>query len=685
MLKFLRKYNKWILVIGGTLLMIAFLAPQAIQNLPKVNDRTVAQFDGKPVKQSEIDAANAELRAINALGGNIKLANYLLQLTAPTNEQDVEWYMLAREAEEAGFVGSDGDAITLYPIVAKELATFETDYLIRERQQRFGQQTSPLERFNSITTKTEQWMQRMPANENNAASAGQFRTIQDARKAIAKLHGVLRMRQAFDRVAKFSTSRATRAGAETFNAANIDYLVIPAERFIANSAEPTEEQIAAHFEQYADILPGDGEFGIGYRQPMQIKLEWISIELAGIQDAITIDPVEASKHQQLNKDRFPGGFSDERPRIEADLKKAKGLKIIEQAENIIQAEILRKTRTLERDGDYLALPSDWASTRPSLEDLAQLIVTKIADSNDGLQIPLPTIQRHTDTWLGTNDIFTLPAIGFSSIQFGTQRLQAYQALFAIRELVPNPNFPVQVGLIASEFPLQGFDGTKHFFRVLSSRNISPPDSVEEVREQVITNLKRIEAYHQLVAELPGYAEVAINAGLEEVANAVNAGLPEAGEATDENTPRRVEIIEGTTIRSRVAQSTPFVFRDDAVLAIAFDTTRPLDPTIKIEDVPLPAKTFHAAAPKSLSVVVGRVSKLLPLTSEDFAVSFDLLKSSLMQFEVAKLEDPQYPFTYENLKRRHNFTDRTTSRQIEETVEDAPTDDAEANAETDGDS
>ena len=33
MFKFLRKYNKFILAIGGTLLMIVFLIPQAIQSL----------------------------------------------------------------------------------------------------------------------------------------------------------------------------------------------------------------------------------------------------------------------------------------------------------------------------------------------------------------------------------------------------------------------------------------------------------------------------------------------------------------------------------------------------------------------------------------------------------------------------------------------------------------------------
>jgi hypothetical protein len=35
MFKFLRKYNKWILAVGGTLLMIVFLIPGAIRSLSR--------------------------------------------------------------------------------------------------------------------------------------------------------------------------------------------------------------------------------------------------------------------------------------------------------------------------------------------------------------------------------------------------------------------------------------------------------------------------------------------------------------------------------------------------------------------------------------------------------------------------------------------------------------------------
>ncbi|GAB5496116.1 MAG: hypothetical protein Phyf2KO_11960 [Phycisphaerales bacterium] len=671
MLKFLRKYNKWILVIGGSLLMVAFLAPQAIQQLPKLRDPKVAEYDGKPVKASEIQLAANELQAINALGGTGNLLQLVMPLTAPTNEQDVEWFLLSREAEDAGFVGSDQDGVTLYPILAQQLATAEVDFRIQQT----GMQLSPIERLQVINAQIPQWQERIVNSENTAAGAGRFRTIEETRRAFAKLHGVLRMLQAFERAPRYSSVRATRAASEAFNSATTDYLVISSDRFTDTAAEPTEEELLAHFEEYKDKQPDETDYGIGYLQPQQVKVEWLAIDRTTIENVIEIDPVEASKHQQLNKDQFPGGFSQERPNIEADLKRQKAQRIVEQIENIVQAEMLSVTRTLNRDGEYLQLPEDWSDTHPSLESLAQTIVEKVAQGNDGLTIPAPTVERRDDRWYGQQDIFMFPGVGFSFLQFGSQQIPFYTAVFTTRELNANPGFPIQENLLASQFPFKGRDGNTYFFRVLDSRDISPPDSIEEVREQAVRDMKRLRAYEQLLTELPNYTEVAVNAGLEAVADAVNAGLPEPGEETDENTPPRVNIREGAVIRSRVGQSTPSVFRDEDVLTVAFETSRKLDPTVKIEDVALPDRTYSSEAPKSLAVVVGRISGLQPLTAESFATSYDQVKSTLTQLEVVDLELREFPYSYENLKKRHNFVD-TSGRLVEEVAPQTETPDAE---------
>ena len=51
MLKFLRKYNQYILVCGGVLLMVAFLVPGALRQLGQNPDRVVVfTIDGHKVR-----------------------------------------------------------------------------------------------------------------------------------------------------------------------------------------------------------------------------------------------------------------------------------------------------------------------------------------------------------------------------------------------------------------------------------------------------------------------------------------------------------------------------------------------------------------------------------------------------------------------------------------------------------
>lgn len=663
MLKFLRKYNKWIMVVGGSLLMIAFLAPQAIQQLPRLRDPVVGELDGKVVKASMVEEADKELRAVNALGGlGGGLADMLLGLSAPSSDRYIEWFLLTREAENAGFVGSDADGFSLYPQIARELAVVQAQRELLA----MGYPSSMVQQFAPQHAQSqgyaEAFLNRLLSTESGAAGSAGFRSIEELHVAVAKLRGVLRMKNAYLAMSRLSSSRATRAGAQTLDATQVDYVVIPATRFIDAVPEPTEEEIAAHFEKYADKLPSETEYGIGYRQPMRVKLEWLAIERAPIENAITIDPVEASKHQQLNKDRFPNSFTADRAGIEAELKRQKAEQIVSQAENYVRAEILQATRTLQRRDGYVVLPEDWASQRPSLESIAQHVVDQVAEANDGLRIPLPSITIRNSEWLTMQDVSTLPGFSGSRLRVGSIDAPAVLAVFSIPELQENPQIPVQIGLLASEYPTTGNDGTKYFFRVLDARTESAPETLDEVREDVVRDLKRIEAYGRVVNELGAYTEVAINAGLEEVVEAVNAGLPEDSE-DPESVSNRVSITEGVTLRSRVGQATPPIFRDEDVLGAVTTVAKPLDPTRKIEDIPLPERTFAAPAPKSLAVVVGRVSGLMPLTKEDFATGYGQIASLLTQLEVSDLEDaPEDPFSFENLKKRHGWVNRDPRRQ-----------------------
>jgi hypothetical protein len=75
MLKFLRQYNQWILVVGGTLLLITFLMPTAIQNCAQesaVSGATWATYDGdKLVTGADLEASRGEMRVVELVGNQV--------------------------------------------------------------------------------------------------------------------------------------------------------------------------------------------------------------------------------------------------------------------------------------------------------------------------------------------------------------------------------------------------------------------------------------------------------------------------------------------------------------------------------------------------------------------------------------------------------------------------------------
>ena len=111
MFKFLRKYSSWILVIGGSLLMITFLAPQAITGLAQYSASTGSTWanvgpNGDKVSVGEFDLLQRQTRLINELQGNP--LNQLGVGSSPAH-----WYLMLREAREAGLIPgpSSGRAI----------------------------------------------------------------------------------------------------------------------------------------------------------------------------------------------------------------------------------------------------------------------------------------------------------------------------------------------------------------------------------------------------------------------------------------------------------------------------------------------------------------------------------------------------------------------------------------------
>ena len=119
MLKFLRKYDKWILAVGGSLLMVVFLLPQAMQQLGgDPRDQVIASYANGSITLRERYDAQQDVETLKRLHPSIP---YLLLGLDPNGNEAVHWLLMAEEARRAGFIAGPEDGAQFMELAAREL------------------------------------------------------------------------------------------------------------------------------------------------------------------------------------------------------------------------------------------------------------------------------------------------------------------------------------------------------------------------------------------------------------------------------------------------------------------------------------------------------------------------------------------------------------------------------------
>lgn len=627
MLKFLRKYNKILLVVFGAFLMVAFLAPQAIQQLGQLNDRKIGELDGEPIMRSDLQQASAELSALDTVTPLI--TRFIIPLDrGSTSDRAVQWLLLTREAEQGGFYGSDLDGQTWLP----DLATL----LAETQAQQQGIQLTPEQQGERRQQALDFLVQQVP----RARRPKMLETEQEIYQVIAKARGVFRLFRTYQFAPRLSGTRLVSEAARLSNAAAADLLVLDARSFTAGVPEPTEAEIQAHFEQYKDTPRGQGDYSMGYRLPRGVTLEWLTLDNAAIRALVEIDPVDSRKHYERNRDLYPADYAGERARIRDDLTARKVEEVFNEADRTIRAEVLRTLSGVGEDGAYRVLPDDWADRRVSYEQLAQLVVDRIRDAH-GITIPLPEVNRRASEVLTQQDLLALPGIGRSGVRIGANVVAFAAAAFQARELDANADFQLQVGLTAMEKPSQDQAGNRYYYRLLEAREEQAPETLDaELRKRVIDDLRAIAAYELLASEAETYRTSLANADFD----AVKTLLPE-GVAPG--------VQPSVVIRRTGANSPSLALRDPDLSVSLVDQAYRLDPLQPLEDQPAEYAAIAGSSPLALSVVVGKVTSLQPLTDELYRLQRGQIAQTLMQRDL-QTEGVPPVFSLERLMERHGY-------------------------------
>jgi len=658
MVKLLRKYNKYILVVGGSLLMIAFIMPQAVNELfGDQSKRAYAHLGDTKLTYAEFASYDHDYQAVD------KFAPYLTRGVLGVENVN-HWMLLVKQAEAGGFIGDAGDGID-WPLLPAVFARAMA-------QQQYGQYANfALQQPQIAQQLMQQAQENLPRmREQSFRGSGLTEAQFDA--AIAKARGIKRMMDTFETAARLSDIRAIAATKSQYDHTIGDALVIPADRLVSTILEPTEVEIQEHFGKYREAAPAAAEFGIGYRLPPRVKLEWLALDRSAIAAAIDVDPIDANKRWRSARGKYLGEFAAEQANVEADIKNEKVDQVVGEADKLIRNELKKAVARLESDKGYRKLPDGWANSRPKLEDIAALVSKAVREST-GIAMPLPGVTVKAAKWLTQSDLSQLEKIGQSTYRVGTKSVPFTQVVFESKELRTPESIAagqdsgsgVQNLVTSGEVVLIDSQNDRFYFTILDSRVESPADSIEDVRDVVVANVKKIKAYEILKGEIERYRGVAAAEGMDKLAALIDTEHPAAVPPTPTEGPNagKAPEVPKLTVQRRM-EFYPTQSRnggpalDNApLLAEVAKVGATLDPLKPADQLPPETRTIAIGVPAALSLSVVQITARRPVTSEEMRNGGEGAIQQVRGAEIRKAletEKDANPFAFKPLALRMQF-------------------------------
>ncbi len=656
MLKFIRKYQLIILVVGGSLLMVVFLLQPILTRLSPspLNAKVATLNDGTTFTRADIQRANAAITLLGRSNPRALQPRSMGGLGINSKSETIaalHWLLLADHARKYGLVGEAGDGASWI----NEIAEIEAIIQVRTEVQQ-GLYPTAVEQEQRLGDLKAQIVNIINRNAN--AAAGSMRgTMEDVYRTLAEARGMYRLMSGLDTLPAYSDVSAVAASERLFDAVAVNAVLIDSATITATIEDPSEEELSAFFDTYKGLEAQENEYGIGYVQPTRIQLGWLTIDKNAFMNAVAVDRVELNKIWRNDRATYPGDFAAERINLERRFREDKALDMMVEADRIIRAQVLSKTNALTKREGVIQLPEDWEDNYPRLEDIAQTVAERI-NEQFSVSMPTPEVNLVGDRWLNQNDISQLPGIGFAVYRVGSRQIPVY-SLPQFFETEDSVKFglDVQPLLPIVDHAAEDQLGNRHYAMVLGVREAGPSESIDDAgRERVLGDYKSLKAFELLQARAEGLEELARSS--DDLAPAVDEIMAMTGNAEDTVRPgvlRQLLVRNDAIDRGRIAS---FVdprlntegFRD-AVLGAADG----LDPLVDPEVLKQSPIVVSVALPKSRSLALALVIAPRPLTAEEYMLRAN---QAIQQSAGQELREAGYfennPFSYEALSERYGL-------------------------------
>jgi hypothetical protein len=621
MLRFLRLYNKWILAIGGTLLLVSWAMSGAISMVSQSaaqSGSTWATFGPKGTKVTfgQLEEIRRELRVLDTLNQIFRTP----VVPIPGADRDpAHWFLLTKEAEAAGLVGSIGDATPVLQALAEASAS-------------------------------------TPESVASLIAAQSGTNTRIVRETLAKVNGILRLRELVATLPRYSDVRLQQAASESLLGVGGDVLVLDARKLpFPTVPEPTADEIAKHLETYGSIDPGQGPFGFGYRLPDRMKLEWIQISEAAVRSALeqsgALDSLTLKKRFAADPAKFnapppqPGGDPLALyPAYEASVRQ----KVLDELVAERMTEIAKfasdqlaiAQRGIPKDGPFLRLPEDWRARMLDLRSLAQAI-------GEQFKIPFPAYGSLGDRWMSVRDIEAIPGLGTATTtRFGPTPIRLGILLGKLREFGRGDDTMPMQALVASP-PLTAGNRDLYIVRVLDTDPARAPTSAEEAGPSLVADLEAIARFELLKTMLDDLRAEAVAKGLRSVGEQFSVPV-EFVARFQEADPNAL------TFGIKFPSALPGLGGDPKAIQSIVREALKLPKTILASELPAEERTIVVPVEDRLAVVMVQVTDLYPLTQEGFrsvSRSPQAHNALLGEGTIAALDTS---FGLDALMRRHAF-------------------------------
>ena len=588
MIKLLQKYNRWILVIFGGLLMIAFLLPQTLQMIG--NDASAVTriaVNGKFVTVRQLNDAAAKLKEVRSYAPGLA--------TASNGEH---WLMLNELTRRAGVAGNRIDGVAMIPEIASSAFDQNVQSLARSDMQRAVDMYGKRDEY--VKGVERELQNRLPVRLTQGGEA----TFGDA---LAEARGLSRLINAFGNAPKLGEGRLIAAARKQFDEAVVSYiLVTPDAKVLAEVGEVDQAAIDEHFAKFKDTPIGGGDLGIGYTFPDRVAVQYLTIDRNQIAMKVTVDPVEVQRRllDIPADDKLPP--DQRRVEVERIIRDEKIETVFKEAVATVRGELLKLSSALPEQDGYKTLPADGSfAAKADLKPIAEKAAAKIKKET-GIELQINVSGSPTNL-LTRTQFATMTGVGSANARVGTLTTSAADAVFGVRELrAPDskerPRLVTQVAVpISASFEEQG--RAAHFISIASAKRSAAAANVDEVRDQVIANIKRLRAFDKMQADMESWA---INTGVLGFADWVGVLRASGFTVTEVKNDVRVS-------RQRGASPSETGVTDEAFTEAVMARAELIDPTQPIETTDATARTFAVATPTRQGVVVTQITQFSPLT------------------------------------------------------------------------